>query len=182
MGEDFIKESNETRRSGHDRRSEPRCGRSDEAKFLHGKGRFKRHSEFANTTSTVSDDVVKDRRKASADRRSDSERRSGHDRRCGFDSRSEIERFLQGELRSGLDRRSKNGYRSFKKARAFIRGLGLKSEREWRNYIKAGMKPDDIPDTPHYAYADDGWAGWGDWLGTTAAATYQKPRRRIVGR
>ena len=32
-------------------------------------------------------------------------------------------------------------YRSFKKARAFVRSLGLKSQAEWRDYCKSGKKP-----------------------------------------
>src|SRR5262249_50808091 len=57
-------------------------------------------------------------------------------------------------------------YRSFKKARAFARGLGLKSWSEWRNFCKSGNRPDDIPNAPHMLYAEEGWAGMGDWLGT----------------
>ena len=36
-------------------------------------------------------------------------------------------------------------YRPFKKARAFVCGLGLKSQTEWRDYCKSGKKPNDIP-------------------------------------
>ena len=36
-------------------------------------------------------------------------------------------------------------YRSFKKARAFVRRLGLKSLTEWRDYCKSGKKPDRHP-------------------------------------
>ena len=50
-------------------------------------------------------------------------------------------------------------YRSFKKARAFVRGLGLKSEAEWRDYCKSGKKPDDIPANPHRHICRSGWAG-----------------------
>ena len=52
-------------------------------------------------------------------------------------------------------------YRSFKEARAFARGLGLKSEAEWMNIAKSGEKPDDIPANPDQTYANDGWAGYG---------------------
>jgi hypothetical protein len=52
-----------------------------------------------------------------------------------------------------------------------------KSIRDWRAYVDAGTKPEDIPDAPEVVYAKDGWAGWGDWLGTTAAATYYKLRK-----
>jgi superfamily II DNA or RNA helicase len=67
-------------------------------------------------------------------------------------------------------------YRSFKKARAFARGLGLKSTQEWRGYSKSG-KPNDIPACPNRTYADDGWAGMGDWLGTGAVATHLRKYR-----
>jgi superfamily II DNA or RNA helicase len=57
-------------------------------------------------------------------------------------------------------------FRSFKQARAFVRGLRLKSKVEWFNYCRSGKKPHDIPTTPYIVYAKTGWAGWGDWLGT----------------
>jgi superfamily II DNA or RNA helicase len=57
-------------------------------------------------------------------------------------------------------------YWSFEKARAFVRNLRLRSSREWRDYVMSGKKPDDIPTTPSRTYAEAGWAGMGDWLGT----------------
>ena len=57
-------------------------------------------------------------------------------------------------------------YRSFYKARAFVRGLKLKSQCDWRVYCKSGTKPNDIPANPSQTYAEAGWAGMGDWLGT----------------
>ena len=62
-------------------------------------------------------------------------------------------------------------YQSFKKARAFVRKLGLKSDAEWRAYCKSGKKPDDIPGHPRNVHAEDGWSNLGDWLGTGAIAT-----------
>ena len=53
----------------------------------------------------------------------------------------------------------------FKKARAFVRTLGLKNSEEWATYCKSEKKPANIPNTPYQHYADKGWAGWGDWLG-----------------
>src|SRR5262249_20753472 len=61
-------------------------------------------------------------------------------------------------------------YRPFKQARAHVQGLKLKSETEWRDYTKSGKKPDDIPADPVKVYANDGWAGMGDWLGTGTVA------------
>ena len=56
-------------------------------------------------------------------------------------------------------------FRPFKEARAFARGLGLVSNKEWRDYLNSNMKPDDIPSAPEHAYAEVGWAGYPDWLG-----------------
>jgi superfamily II DNA or RNA helicase len=62
------------------------------------------------------------------------------------------------------NRRSRN-FRSFKEARAFARGLNLKTVNEWRAFCKSSKKPADIPSTPSNPYADS-WVNWGDWLGT----------------
>jgi hypothetical protein len=68
-------------------------------------------------------------------------------------------------------------YRSFKKARAFVRSLSLKSAAEWLDYCKSGKKPDDIPIKPYKTYADSGWAGLGDWLGTGTVASHLRKYR-----
>ena len=65
----------------------------------------------------------------------------------------------------GTGRVGRGQHRSFKKARAFVRGLGLQSAADWRDYCKSGKKPGDIPFAPHAVYAHDGWAGYSDWLG-----------------
>jgi hypothetical protein len=57
-------------------------------------------------------------------------------------------------------------WRKFEDARAFVHGLGLKSSDEWGSYCRSRKKPNDIPNAPHYLYANDGWVSWGDWLGT----------------
>lgn len=62
-------------------------------------------------------------------------------------------------------------YRSFIKARAFARSLKLKSTQEWYSYARGRMPhlrvlPSDIPIHPHSKYANEGWAGMSDWLGT----------------
>jgi superfamily II DNA or RNA helicase len=61
-------------------------------------------------------------------------------------------------------------YRPFEEARSYVRGLGLKSETEWRTYIKSGKLPADIPSNPNQVYAEKGWKGKGDWLGTGGVA------------
>ncbi len=61
-------------------------------------------------------------------------------------------------------------WRTFKKAREYVRRLGLKSVNEWFTYCKSGKKPLDIPTAAHNVYADKGWVGMGDWLGTGTIA------------
>ena len=68
-------------------------------------------------------------------------------------------------------------WRSFEDARAFVNGLGLKSKPEWEEYCKSGKKPADIPSNPDKTYHNDGWAGWGDWLGTGTVATHLRQYR-----
>ena len=64
-------------------------------------------------------------------------------------------------------------YRPFKKARAFVRSLGLRLSTEWHRYCKSGKRPGDIPSHPHVVYAKAGWMGYGDWLGTGKVARGQ---------
>ena len=73
-------------------------------------------------------------------------------------------------------------YLSFSAARSFVRGLGLKSQAEWNAYCKGempelGKMPADIPNAPSQVYADKGWKGFGDWLGTGRIATHLRGYR-----
>ena len=53
--------------------------------------------------------------------------------------------------------------RPFKEAREFVHKLKLKNSLEWKEYVKSGEKPDDIPADPR-SYKTE-WNGMGDWLG-----------------
>ena len=61
----------------------------------------------------------------------------------------------------------------FKKARAFARGLGLKSSTEWKAYAKSPKRNPYIPAYPGPRYANEGWKGYGDWLGTRSTSEYR---------
>jgi hypothetical protein len=65
-------------------------------------------------------------------------------------------------------------YRSFGEARALARSLGLRSGTEWRAWTKTTAKPADIPANPNVVYANEGWVGMGDWLGTGNVANASK--------
>jgi hypothetical protein len=73
-------------------------------------------------------------------------------------------------------------YRSFRDARAFVSRLKLKSETGWRPFCKGklprlGRLPTDIPANPNQTYAEKGWKGMGDWLGTGNIANQRKEYR-----
>jgi superfamily II DNA or RNA helicase len=72
----------------------------------------------------------------------------------------------------GTGRAYKQGWRGFAEARAFVRGLRLKNNREWREYAASDRRPGDIPASPERIYAGSGWAGYGDWLGSGRLRTY----------
>jgi len=62
-------------------------------------------------------------------------------------------------------------WRSYAKARKFVRRLGLETIDEWRLYRKGefrdtrGIKPENIPAAPDVVYQGKGWTNWGDFLG-----------------
>ena len=77
-------------------------------------------------------------------------------------------------------------YQPFEKARAFARGLNLKGQKEWRVFCKGklpdkGRLPSDIPANPDQTYANSGWKGIGDWLGTGNIAFFQREYRAFGG-
>ncbi len=55
--------------------------------------------------------------------------------------------------------------RSFMEARAFAHTLGLKGSQEWYEWGRTSARPEDIPFSPDTRYRDEGWFGWGDFLG-----------------
>lgn len=61
-------------------------------------------------------------------------------------------------------------YLPFKRARAYIRRLGLRNTFEWYDYASGrssrwGKKPRDIPSKPNDVYKNHGWKGMNDWIG-----------------
>jgi len=69
---------------------------------------------------------------------------------------------------------AKLSWMPFEEARDFIHTLKLKSQNEWRDYLKSGKKPSDIPSTPETTYRDEGWNGFGNWIGTNRIADQYK--------
>jgi len=71
-------------------------------------------------------------------------------------------------------------YRIFDMAREWARSLGLRSKSEWVEFTKSGNLPPDIPVIPSKTYREDGWNGFGDWLGTGTIAPQLRQFRSFV--
>jgi hypothetical protein len=70
-------------------------------------------------------------------------------------------------------------YQSFEEARELVRGLGIQSVAGWVAYNRSGNKPPDIPADPQRVFRDQGWKGYGDWLGTGTVALFLREYRRF---
>lgn len=64
-------------------------------------------------------------------------------------------------------------WRSYGTAKEFIHTLKLRTEAEWRKYIKQNKLPLDIPYAPAHVYRNK-WINWSDWLGPTATTIPNK--------
>ena len=78
--------------------------------------------------------------------------------------------------------KGRSKFRSFYKARAFVRRLKLKALWEWEQFCHGniptkGQRPHDIPIAPRDVYRNNGWQGYGDWLGTGRIASHQRKFR-----
>jgi len=58
-------------------------------------------------------------------------------------------------------------YLSFNKSCDYVRGLKLKSGKEWLKYCTSGLKPKNIPSVPKRIYKNE-WIGMEHWLGNMA--------------
>lgn len=78
--------------------------------------------------------------------------------------------------------REKDSWWPFDRARAFARSLGLSGQVQWRNYTAGRLsdkppRPFEVPALPESYYHGQGWAGYGDWLGTGRVASHKRFKR-----
>lgn len=82
------------------------------------------------------------------------------------------------------DRLAKLSWRPFEEAREFARFLGLYGKSAWQSYAAGNTKlpsrPLDIPSDPRRTYLNEGWNGWGDWLGTWTTQTQSRKFKAFV--
>ena len=70
-------------------------------------------------------------------------------------------------------------FRPYNQAKQFVHSLKLKNTVEWNAYLRGELphkkkKPQDIPTTPAETYANKGWLGFGDWLGTNRVSNWKR--------
>ena len=82
-------------------------------------------------------------------------------------------------LGTGIIAASKIIYRDFNSAKKYVQKLKLKTKNEWEIYCESGDKPDDIPKGPDGTYKNNGWCGYGDWLGTGNIAFHKINYRKF---
>jgi len=68
----------------------------------------------------------------------------------------------------GTNNKSKRNaqWKSFEEAREFARKNKIKTQNEWKNFLKEHNKTNDYPLNPNKVYKDKGWTNWADFLGT----------------
>ncbi len=76
-------------------------------------------------------------------------------------------------------------YRPFAAARDFVRSLGLRSSTEWQPYCQGKLPdlpplPADIPSNPQVVYANDGWEGHSNWIGSKRVPYSKRAYRSFV--
>lgn len=59
-------------------------------------------------------------------------------------------------------------------ARKYVRKLELKSQKEWREFTRSKKFPDFLPKYPEGVYKNQGWNGYGDWLGNGKVANQDR--------
>ena len=79
---------------------------------------------------------------------------------------------------SGRDRHKQ--FRSLTESRKIAISLVLKTQHEWKNYVKKNKLPNDVPRDPQTVYAKEGWKGWGDFLGTGRVANQNRQFRSFT--
>jgi superfamily II DNA or RNA helicase len=60
-----------------------------------------------------------------------------------------------------------NNFLSYNNVKEFIKGLNIKTQREWVKYAKSGNRPDNIPNSVQRTYKKSNeWISWQDFLGS----------------
>lgn len=69
---------------------------------------------------------------------------------------------------------SRFSWMPFKEARRLAREMKFKNQSQWFEFTKSVDFPLNIPVSPYQAYKNNGWKGWGDFLGTGNIANFNR--------
>jgi len=62
-------------------------------------------------------------------------------------------------------------YRTFQEVQNYVHDLKLKNQKNWRDFVKSGKLPKDIPANPNQVYKNNGWSSWGNFFGAYSIGT-----------
>ena len=65
----------------------------------------------------------------------------------------------------GTGRVYKKSFRSYEAAQALMEELGIRTQRQFREWSRSDLRPEDIPSNPDHIYRTE-WTKWNDFLGT----------------
>ena len=74
---------------------------------------------------------------------------------------------------------STNKFLSFKKAKAYVRSLNLKSYSSWILFATSIKRPSFITSSPNIIYKNKGWISFNDWLGCEPKICGRKRRYTV---
>ncbi|MDE0151625.1 MAG: hypothetical protein OXK80_03895 [Bdellovibrionales bacterium] len=71
----------------------------------------------------------------------------------------------------------KKQFRSYEDAQTYVQQINIRSRAHYNELKKNEELPDDMPALPDQIYANKGWKGWGNFLGTNRVANRNKQFR-----
>ena len=89
--------------------------------------------------------------------------------------------FLFGFSASGVSNSGKKIYVSYEHAKTVIRFLGIKTKPQYREKVKSGELPSNLPRFPDIIY-DSEWESWGEFLGGKAFTKIKRNPQEIIAK
>lgn len=57
-------------------------------------------------------------------------------------------------------------FKDYEYAHNYVKKLNLVTAKDYKDYIRSGKLPIEIPSSPYSVYKNNGWISWGDYLGS----------------
>ena len=69
---------------------------------------------------------------------------------------------------------SRFNWMPFEEVNKWVKQFKFKSQKDWYSYVRENTLPNNIPKTPVQVYNNNGWKGWGEFLGTGNIANFNR--------